>query len=61
VKRPSYRDAIFWLANNDDCYWLEDEHGSPSVSTCCVADMFEVPVEKVTRDLRREIAKESRK
>jgi hypothetical protein len=59
MKRPSYKAAIWWLAANDDCDWLEDkEAGSLSVSASLVADMFGVEDERVTRDLRVEVIKQ---
>jgi len=56
--RASYRHAIRWLRYNDDNEWLKPSEWaaqSPSVSACLVADLFGVEVEKVERDLRREI------
>lgn len=55
MKRPGYRDAINWLAFNDDTEWTQDERPIPSVTACLVADLFEVEVDKVTKDLRREL------
>ncbi len=57
MKRPCYRDALVWLANNDDCYWLADGlDAQASVSTCLVADMFDVDGAKIANDLRRTLA-----
>jgi hypothetical protein len=53
VKRPGYREAIEWIALNDDTEWLNAEYGSPSVTACLVADLFGVTTERVTADLRR--------
>jgi hypothetical protein len=53
VKRPAYRDAIRWMADNDDILWLDDRNGCPSVTACLVADLFGVTDERVTADLRR--------
>ena len=56
VTRASYRDAIFWIAANDDTEWLEkgpDE--PPCVAAALVADLFKVSSEKVRADLVREI------
>lgn len=62
MKRPGYREAIFWLAANDDTEWAEyPEHhhlGSPSVTGCLVADMFGVDTERVRRDVQREVRKQ---
>ncbi len=48
-----YKATIDWLVRNDDCEWLFDPNGSPSVSTCLVADQFCHPIEKVTKDLKK--------
>jgi hypothetical protein len=57
AKRPSYRDALVWLANNDDCYWLADGRvAQPSVTACLVADLFGYDDEKLTKDLRRTLS-----
>lgn len=55
MKRASYREAIAWLAYNDDTEWLKDTDPVESVSTALVADLFGVDVERVTKDLRRKI------
>jgi hypothetical protein len=54
MKRASYREAIQWIVANDDTEWLHDEHGHPSVTAALVADIFDVDIEKVQKDLRRE-------
>ena len=60
MKRPGYREAIEWLASNDDCYWLGDydAHGPMlSVSAAMVRDLFNVSDERLLADLRRALAK----
>lgn len=57
MKRASYRDAIHWLAHNDDNEWIDDEYGSPSVTATLIADLFDVTVEKVTADIKRQLKK----
>lgn len=57
MKRASYRDAVQWLAYNDDTQWLNDSDPIESVSTALVADLFGVSVERVTADLRRAVAR----
>lgn len=57
MKHASYREAVRWLAYNDDTQWLNDDDPIESVSTALVADLFGVDVERVTRDLRREVDK----
>ena len=53
TKHPSYRDAIRWIVDNDDCDWISDPNGAPSVPAVLVADLFGTTDERVTRDLRR--------
>lgn len=53
MKRPSYKEAIFWLAANDDCYWLLDEEPIISVSAALVQDLFGVETEKLFKDIRK--------
>lgn len=57
MKRASYREAIRWIARNDDCEWLRDPEGIFSVTTALVADLFDVHTDRVTADLRREHAR----
>lgn len=60
-KRPGYREAIAWIALNDDCEWLyadgTDTAYTASVTACLVADLFGVDTERVANDLRRIRAK----
>lgn len=53
MKRPGYREAIDWLAQNDDCYWLGDEAPMVSVAAALVRDLFDVPDAKLLADIRR--------
>jgi len=62
MKRASYREALEWIALNDDCEWLfpgRDYDGPPaiSVSAALVADLFAVGTERVIRDLTRTYTK----
>lgn len=57
MSRASYRHAIKWLAHNDDNEWIDDEYGSPSVTAILVADLFDIAIEKVTADIKRELGK----
>lgn len=64
VKRPGYREAITWMALNDDTEWVTEfaEVEEPaSVTACMVADLFGVTQERVTEDLRRALKKRDRK
>lgn len=56
MKRPGYREAVEWLAGNDDCYWLADtENLIPSVAACMVRDLFDADESKLYRDIRRAV------
>jgi hypothetical protein len=57
MKRPSYREAIYWLAHNDDTEWVYDAEPIASVTACIVADLFGVPTDKVYNDVKRELEK----
>lgn len=57
MKRASYREAVQWLAYNDDTQWLHDAEPIESVSTALVADLFGTTVERVTKDLRKAVEK----
>ena len=48
-----YRDAIDWIAWNDDTDWLEEEHGCFSVTLALVADLFGKSTDEATADLRK--------
>jgi hypothetical protein len=54
-----YWQAIVWIAANDDNEWLDDEHGSPSVTLSLVTDVFNVPVEQATEHLRKALGLEA--
>jgi hypothetical protein len=51
MKRPGYREAVAWVANNDDCYWTQDSEPIISVTAAMVADLFDVPEAKVIADV----------
>lgn len=59
MRRPGYREAVVWLAANDDCYWLAEPRypgdGNPmlSVSAALVRDLFEVSDDRLIADIRR--------
>lgn len=57
MKRPGYREAVEWLAGNDDCYWLGDEKPIPSVTACMIRDLFGVPDDKLYSDMRKALKK----
>lgn len=56
MKRASYREAIAWIALNDsagDDDALDPVRVSELVSSVLVADLFDVPMEKVGEDVVR--------
>lgn len=57
MKRPGYREAVEWLANNDDCYWLAESTAidvpTISVAAALVRDLFDVADDKLFSDIRR--------
>ncbi len=53
MNRPGYREAMEWLAGNDDCYWVGEENKIMSVAACMVRDLYGVSEEKLLADLRR--------
>lgn len=54
MRRPGYREAIDWIASNDDCYWLGDYAGPIiSVTAAMVRDLWDVTDAKLFADLRR--------
>lgn len=52
MKRPGYREAIRWIADNDDTEWVR-RGDAESVTAALVADLFGVPDDRVKRDLAR--------
>lgn len=53
MRRPGYREAIDWIAGNDDCYWLAEAEPCISVSTALVRDLWDVSDDRIIRDIRR--------
>lgn len=58
MKRPSYRDAVNWLAFNDDNTALEEPEFGLSVAASVVRDIFGVEEEKLRVDIRKEIRRQ---
>jgi hypothetical protein len=61
--RPSFRAAIRWLAENDDCEWLDAEEFQDgtlpmSVAALLVVDLFGATEERVIKSLRRARARQ---
>lgn len=55
MRRPGYREAVDWLAGNDDCYWLAEDEIIPSVSACMIRDLFDIEDAKLYADIRRSL------
>jgi hypothetical protein len=53
MRRPGYREAIEWIAQNDDCHWTLDEEPIMSVTASMVRDLYDVPDAKVLADITR--------
>lgn len=64
MKRGSYREAIRWIAENDDTVWVDDVNAygpaDLSVTATLIADLFDVEHERVRVDIRRELDKYQR-
>lgn len=61
MKRPGYREAVEWLAGNDDCYWIgaDEDHGGEtlSVSASMVRDLYDVAEKKLVADITNALRK----
>ena len=66
MRRAGYREAIDWIAGNDDTEWAEYPHGStdacatPSVTACLVRDLFRVEDAKLRKDVQQRLIAEYR-
>ncbi len=54
----AYRDALEWIAREDDTDWVGQDGACLSVTASLVADLFHKTDEQVTKDLRKLIAKQ---
>lgn len=62
MKRASYREAIAWIAANDsagDDDALDPEAVSYLITSALVADIFDVPQDRVGRDVVAQRKKEN--
>lgn len=57
----SYKQAIEWMAVNDDTEWTKDEAPALSVTAALTADLFRKDDQTVTADLRKFLAKSAKK
>lgn len=60
AKRPGYREAIRWIAANDDTDDLMNGHDANPVTVCLVSDLFGKPDAEVANDVVREVNRMSR-
>lgn len=61
AKRASYREAVDWIAGNDDTEWMTDENGSLSVTASLVADLWAKTPEEIRHDLTLALRREKRR
>lgn len=57
MRRPGYREAVEWIALNDDNEWLHDESPIISVTAGMVRDLYDVDQDRLIADLRRYLAR----
>lgn len=55
-----YKDAIQWIADNDDTEWVEEDAGTESVTAALVADLFSKTTEQVREDIKRALRRANR-
>lgn len=54
MKRASYREAVQWIAHNDESYDTDTDSIAGYISTLLIADIFDVEPSKVANDVLRE-------
>jgi hypothetical protein len=57
MKRASYRAGVYWIAHNDDHDPVTEEEITGMISVALLADLFDVPAERIARDVIRERSK----
>lgn len=60
VKSPSYKNAVQWIADNDNDVDLDAELIQGYITTALVADLFGVSVEAVAADIARRRVKDQK-
>lgn len=50
-----YKEAIEWMAYNDDTDFMDDEDSSMSVTASMVADLWGKTHDQLRKDLRKEL------
>jgi hypothetical protein len=53
-----YKDAIDWIAQNDDTTWVDIPNDPISIRGALVADLFRKSDAQVRKDLRRAVAED---
>lgn len=60
--RPSFKQAVEWIAGNDDTEWVAGEPdsaiGCPSVTAALVADLFGYTTEEVRAAIVKELTRQ---
>ena len=59
MKRPSYRAAVQWIADNDETAETDVRELALLISVSLVADLFGKHVDDVAKDVARARAKEA--
>ena len=52
MRRPGYREAVEWIALNDDTEWLDADIPIISVTAAMVRDLYGVKDDRLFRDIR---------
>lgn len=52
MRRPGYREAVEWIALNDDITWLYEDIPIISVTAAMVRDLYGVEDDRLFRDIR---------
>lgn len=55
MRRPGYREAVRWIALNDDTEWVHEAAPIISVTAAFVIDLWGVSEERFIGDLKREV------
>lgn len=60
-KRPSYREALDWIAMNDDTEFMNEEDAPLSVTVTLVADLWGKDDETIRHDMLLAIRRDNRR
>ena len=53
MKRASYREAITWIAVNDEPRWSDVDEIAGMISVTLIASIFQVEQNKIAQDILR--------